>query len=108
MIGRLRHVSHLRRVIGRVLGVHPKRSLPAFAAPLERDFAESDRFAPRAGADGRPCVALFGDCFTLYNEPGIGRAARTLLEACGYRVLLPAVTVQDAIDSMLGMVVDRR
>lgn len=77
-----------RRLIERVLGVHPKRSLPAFVPSLERDFPERDRFVPAHG-DDRPCVALFGDCFTLFNEPVIGRAARRLLEACGYRVLLP-------------------
>jgi len=78
----------VRRVIERVLGIHPQRSLPAFSRSLERDFAPADRFAPASG-DDRPCVALFGDCFALYNEPGTGRAARRVLEACGYRVLLP-------------------
>lgn len=33
-------------------------------------------------------VALFGDCFSMYNESGIGVAAKRVLEAFGYRVIL--------------------
>ena len=40
---------------------------------------------------GAPAVVLFPDCFTLYNEPRIGQAAIELLEAFGYRVVLPAL-----------------
>lgn len=83
-------IRPLRRAVDRVLGIHPRRSLPPLARSLERDFREVDRFVPTGeSADRRPMVALFGDCFSLYNEPGVGRAARALLEACGYRVLLP-------------------
>ena len=49
-------------------------------------------------------------CVSLLLEDGVLRKAGgdTTIPAAGYRVLLPAVTVHDAIDSMLGMVVDRR
>lgn len=36
-----------------------------------------------------PAVVLFPDCFALASEPHIGRAAVELLEAFGYRVVLP-------------------
>jgi FAD/FMN-containing dehydrogenase/Fe-S oxidoreductase len=64
-----------------LMGVDPRRSLPAFARSLSRSWAGTR-------GTGRPRVVLFGDCFTLYNEPGIGLAARRVLEACGYEVTL--------------------
>lgn len=76
----------------RLLKIDPRRDLPPFARPLSREFARRDRALPEAGAAPgaeRPIVAIFGDCFSMYNEPGVGRAARRVLEACGYRVLLP-------------------
>jgi len=39
----------------------------------------------------RPCIVLFPDCFTVYNEPAIGRAAVQVLEALGYCVILPRI-----------------
>jgi Fe-S oxidoreductase len=36
-----------------------------------------------------PVVILFPDCFTVYNEPEVGRAAVEVLETFGYRVVLP-------------------
>lgn len=71
-----------RVVMNRVLGLSAKRKLPAFARSL---FASEPR--TEAGADA-PVVVLFGDCFTAYNEPGIGRAAIRVLGACGYRVVV--------------------
>jgi Fe-S oxidoreductase len=70
-----------RALANAALGFHPKRSLPLFARSLARDWG---RDAPTDG----PTVALFGDCFTMFNEPGIGRATRRVLEAFGYRVVL--------------------
>ncbi len=58
-------------------------------APLR---AIAGRLVPRAAersAKDAPAVVLFPDCFTLYNEPRIGRAAVRVLEALGYRVILP-------------------
>jgi FAD/FMN-containing dehydrogenase/Fe-S oxidoreductase len=68
-----------------VLGVDPRRSIPAFGPSLFRWFrARPPRVAARS-------VILFGDCFAAYNEPGIGRSAVRLLEAFGYRVILADV-----------------
>jgi Fe-S oxidoreductase len=68
-----------RFIANRVLGLSSKRKLPAFARSLFRG-------APPPGPAGPPTVVLFGDCFTAYNEPGIGLAAIKVLRACGYRV----------------------
>jgi FAD/FMN-containing dehydrogenase/Fe-S oxidoreductase len=69
-----------RWVLNRVLGLAPQRTIPEFARPLARQF----RPQARAGTN----VAVFGDCFTMYNEPGIGLAAKRVLEAFGYGVVL--------------------
>ncbi|MDX2132527.1 MAG: FAD-linked oxidase C-terminal domain-containing protein [Planctomycetota bacterium] len=77
-----------------VLGLDPRRSLPRFARSLAARWDEEHAARAQAGlADGSPPpgaprVALFGDCFTMFNEPGIGLATRRVLEACGYEVVL--------------------
>ena len=62
------------------LSIHPKRSLPAFESSLASRWQISPP-APRS-------VALFGDCFVMFNETGIGLASKQVLEAFGYNVLL--------------------
>jgi len=69
-----------RLVISRVLGVDRRRSLPRFARSLAKGWRDTP--------PGVAAVVLFGDCFTMFNEPGIGRATREVFEAFGYRVLL--------------------
>jgi FAD/FMN-containing dehydrogenase/Fe-S oxidoreductase len=55
----------------RLLGVPASRRLPEQAArPLTRDLS--------VGKDG---ALLFGDCFTVYQEPEIGRALASLMTA---------------------------
>jgi FAD/FMN-containing dehydrogenase/Fe-S oxidoreductase len=68
-----------------LLGVDPRRSIPAFGPSL------FDWFRRREPATSTRSVILFGDCFAAYNEPGIGHAAVRLLEAFGYRVILADV-----------------
>ncbi len=75
----------VRRLINRRYGLAAERSLPRFAHPLVLDSRGSARSGPGAGA---PRVVLFGDCFTMYNEPEIGLSAARLVEAFGYRVHL--------------------
>lgn len=84
-----------RMLNARMLGISPKRRLPRFERSL---FADSEHRSSRtmiggtaqggSDAGGAPAVILFGDCFTAYNEPGIGRAAIKVLHACGYRVVV--------------------
>lgn len=97
-----------------VLGLDARRSLPPFAKSLKRQWGNSggrDALHPgitdeggqdarlsglahdggrdaRRSDDAGPRVVLFGDCFTMYNEPGIGLATKRVLEALGYRVEL--------------------
>ncbi|MCG3123388.1 MAG: hypothetical protein GIKADHBN_01804 [Phycisphaerales bacterium] len=71
-----------RWMTSRLLGIDRRRSLPGFEPSLARSFGANP------AEDDRPIVALFGDCFTMFNEPSIGRATRRLLDALGYRVEL--------------------
>lgn len=75
----------VRAMINAVLGFHPKRSLPRFARPLDAAWEQSDQ---RGDDAKKPKVVLFGDCFVMYNEPGVGLAAKRVFEACGYEVIL--------------------
>jgi Fe-S oxidoreductase len=59
-------------------GIDPRRSVPAFARPLT---------LPEPSGDG-PRVVLFGDCFTMFNDPSIGRATRAVYTALGARLEL--------------------
>jgi FAD/FMN-containing dehydrogenase/Fe-S oxidoreductase len=73
----------VRAVINRALNLAPKRSLPPFARPLTSQWPRET-----SAQSNSPQIALFADCFTLYNEPHIGLAARRVLDAFGYRVAL--------------------
>jgi Fe-S oxidoreductase len=68
-------------VLKKFARIDPRRDVPAFARSLARDF--------RGGVEpGKPRVVLFGDCFTMFNEPGIGRATKRVYERLGYGVEL--------------------
>jgi Fe-S oxidoreductase len=78
-------VGFVRGVSGRVLGIDPRRSLPRFSRALWASWKDE------AIRTSTPRVALFGDCFTMYNEPGIGLATRRVLNAFGYQTQLADV-----------------
>ncbi len=94
-----------------LMGVHPKRSLPPFARP---DRAGMTRI--RSGRDldlldkGARHVAIFADCFSMYNEPGIIRAAASVARKLGCTPVLieagccgrPAISVV-ALDTAVAM-----
>jgi Fe-S oxidoreductase len=70
----------------RLIGVSRHRRLPPFAdQPFHRWFEKR----PAPVGDDRPSVVLFPDTFADYNDPHIAQAAVHVLEAAGYRVLLP-------------------
>ena len=71
----------------RLGGIAPERDIPAFA---EQTFTSwfKNRAAP-GSAQTRGAVMLWPDSFTNYLAPQIGRAAVAVLEAAGYRVVLP-------------------
>ena len=101
----LTHAPGLRRLSAAVAGVDPERDLPRFAPRRFTDAfrrreadrrrqagRRSNREAPRPRADRGP-VLLWPDTFTNAFEPHIPAAAVTVLEAAGYRVVLPPRTV---------------
>jgi len=73
-----------RWLLEKLAGVDRRRSLPRFARPLPRRWPR-DRAADDANS---PPVVVFGDCFSMYNEPEIGTATAVVLRAFGYRPLL--------------------
>jgi FAD/FMN-containing dehydrogenase/Fe-S oxidoreductase len=78
--------SRLGKWVSRVmLNIDPRRSLPPFEASLKGRWGRPARGRDAAGV-GVPRVALFGDCFTMFNEPGIGLATKRVYEAFGYQV----------------------
>lgn len=76
--------SALGRLARRAVGVTDQRAVPRFAT--ER-FVRW--FRHRGSTVNGPEVLLLPDTFTDHLEPRIGRAAVEVLEAAGYRVVLP-------------------
>ncbi|MFI4881754.1 MAG: FAD-binding and (Fe-S)-binding domain-containing protein [Phycisphaerales bacterium JB064] len=73
-----------RWAAGVLLNIDQRRSLPPFATSLAKHWKQA-----RIGRQtDHPKVLVFGDCFTMYNEPSIGVAAGRVLEAFGYQPVL--------------------
>lgn len=75
-----------RWLMDRFVGIDRRRQMPALAR--QRFSSWFGQRHSQAAADA-PTVVFYNDTFTEYNEPEIGRAAVQLLEAAGYRVVLP-------------------
>ncbi|MDG2477312.1 MAG: FAD-linked oxidase C-terminal domain-containing protein [Phycisphaerales bacterium] len=73
-------------LIKRLMGVARSRTLPGFSRALSRKHGRS-----MADSTEGPVVVLYADCFTTWTESAIGRDAIRLLEAFGYRVVIPDV-----------------
>ncbi|MEM7738157.1 MAG: FAD-linked oxidase C-terminal domain-containing protein [Deinococcota bacterium] len=81
-------LKSVRFLLDKVLKVDKRRVLPMYA---EEDFAtwfKRRQQTVETSAEPRPPVALFADTWTMYNEPEVGKAAVTVLEALGYAVEL--------------------
>ncbi len=75
-----------RWLLQRLAGIDSRRPLPAFAGtPFTIWFA---RHRPE-GTGERGAVVLFHDTFNTYQTPEVAIAATRVLEAAGYRVVLP-------------------
>ncbi|MDX1430354.1 MAG: 4Fe-4S dicluster domain-containing protein, partial [Rhodothermales bacterium] len=72
------------RLAAGVLGIAADRPLPTFTSKTFVDW-----FRGRGAAEGDREVVLFPDSFTNFFEPEVGRAAVEVLEAAGYRVVVP-------------------
>ena len=93
----------LAGVIRSTLGFHPARTVPGFGPATHRWVARKNRAdnlaahsannamdqSSEGGFASRPTVLLFADCFTNFSETHIARHAVELLEAFGYRVVMP-------------------
>ncbi len=75
-----------RWLLERVAGIDRRRPLPAFAAASFTTWFARHR--PEGTAE-RGTVVLFHDTFNTYQTPDVAIAATRLLEALGYRVVLP-------------------
>lgn len=62
-----------RKAMGSLLGVHPERRLPPYAAKRFSKLApQSATWPVRDGERAPGKVAIFSTCYVNYNEPGIG------------------------------------
>ncbi len=81
-----------RALLGKVVNLHPARSLPPIAHPtFTAWFAARSPSLPITRSPvtvNHPPVVLFPDTFTTYNYPQIGIAAVQVLEAAGFQVQL--------------------
>lgn len=78
----------VRRMLNRLSGFHPDRTIPPLSRQSLRRWFASHRPHPAAGSRGR--VWLFADEFTDAQDAEIGAKAVELLEALGYAVDIPA------------------
>ena len=85
LVNGVTHAPGLRAVVKAAGGVAQERDVPRFAA---QTFTDWFRTRPTRNPDG-PAVLLWPDTFTNYFSPEIGRDAVTVLEAAGFRVVLP-------------------
>jgi Fe-S oxidoreductase len=79
----------LRDIAKRAAGIAPQRRIPAFAP---RTFKSLLAQWPRANPNGPPLV-LWADTFNNYFHPQTALAAVRVLEAEGYRVIVPKATL---------------
>ncbi|MDQ6914167.1 MAG: 4Fe-4S dicluster domain-containing protein, partial [Verrucomicrobiota bacterium] len=72
-------------VLKLIIGVAPQRHMPAFAKYTFKDW-----FRKRAARnEGKPPVILWPDTFNNYFHPRTAQAATEVLEAAGFRVIVP-------------------
>lgn len=76
-----------RWLLERVAGIDRRRRMPALAR--QRFSTWFRRRQVDTSRPARGTVVFYNDTFTEYNEPEIGRAAVALLEAAGYKVVIP-------------------
>lgn len=75
----------LRRMVNKMVGFHPERSMPLLPkTQLQQWFGKHVSGKADAGT-----VLLFCDEFTNFLDVAIGQKAILLLEALGYRVMIP-------------------
>ena len=86
----LNNLGITRRMIEANVGIDSRRELPPFASQTFEQWFRARGGSP-ASAARLGQVVLFPDTFTNYNHPELGRAAVKVMEALGYRVIVPKV-----------------
>lgn len=94
LVNWLQQRTSFRWLLEQAAGIDQRRSLPS----LQRDHfrrwfaSRSQKAKPKGEPRLKRRVLLLDDCFTTFNEPGIGKAAVRLLEAAGYSVELAGIS----------------
>jgi Fe-S oxidoreductase len=82
---RLANFLASRGFVKRLGGIAPQREMPKFAKQTFKDWFAA-RACPNPGAEP---VVLFADTFNNYLHPKVAQASVLVLEAAGYRVVVP-------------------
>jgi len=81
----------VEELVKRLAGIEPKRRMIHFAPQTLRKWFTKRQASMSHQVDvDQPTVMLWPDTFNNFNSPGVGQAAVEVLEAMGYRVILPA------------------
>ncbi len=78
----------LRDLSKLVAGIPQQRAIPAFAPETFKSWFHRRRPSAEQNVDGPP-VLLWPDTFNNYFNPGTAKAAVEVLEAAGFRVVVP-------------------
>ncbi|MDO4918151.1 FAD-binding and (Fe-S)-binding domain-containing protein [Kocuria sp.] len=90
-VNALERLAPVEALTKRLGGIEPRRRMIRFNnAPLTSWFRSRGTRAPGRDAEERPSVVLWPDTFTNFAADGPGKAAVEVLEAMGYRVLMPS------------------
>jgi FAD/FMN-containing dehydrogenase/Fe-S oxidoreductase len=81
------HNKALRKIMNKLSGFHPQRSLPAVSHQTLKAWYKS-RLKHNAG-NVKGSVYFFCDEFTNYNDVETGKKAILLIEKLGYQVIIP-------------------
>ncbi|MGO4382673.1 FAD-binding and (Fe-S)-binding domain-containing protein [Specibacter sp. RAF43] len=84
-------IRPVEELVKRLAGIEPRRRMIYFAPQTLRKWFGKQRGSGVHAVDerNRPTVMLWPDTFNNFNSPGVGQAAVEVLEAMGYRVVLP-------------------
>jgi Fe-S oxidoreductase len=79
-----------RKLLDKVLGVHPEAILPVYhSRTMEKRLAgHRSELTPQPTADTRGKVALYATCYGNYNEPHLGEDLMAVFEHNGIPVIL--------------------
>ncbi|WP_063765251.1 FAD-binding and (Fe-S)-binding domain-containing protein [Nonomuraea candida] len=89
-VNALTHLPGLSRLVKAAAGIAGQRELPRFA---KERFTDWFRRRGTVGPGTRGRVVLWADTFTNNFDAHVGRAAVHVLEAAGFEVLVPPVTL---------------